>query len=274
MEIIRAVASHHGVSTRRSLILDGVTSRQLDAAVRSGKVLRVRRGCYALPNADPVRIAEVSWGAHATCVTALQRHGIPLLNRDTRMHLTFPSHRSFSGRDSRPPRTVVPHFHQRLPLRTPSIAESVDAAALCLSPIDQLVSSDAALNRGLISLADVRSLSVTGAGRRNWLLRNLDPSCQSPLETLTRVELKRHRTNFKTQVQVHGVGRVDFMVGEKLIVEADGRTYHSNERAFAEDRRRDRAAMLSGYRVLRFTSEDVLHRIDVVIEEIQRALQP
>jgi len=233
----------------------------------------VSRGCYALSDASQVRIAEVAWGGIATCVTALQQLGLPLLSRDSRIHLAFDSHRSFSGRNSKPPRSVVRHFGSALPLRRHLPAEAVDAAGLCLPSAAHLVSVDAALNRGVISMEDVKSFSISGTTRRSWLLKRADPLCQSPLETLTRVELIRNRIPFETQVSLPGIGRVDFLVAGRLVVEVDGRSYHSDERAFAEDRRRDRAAVLAGYRVLRFASSDVFSSAQRVVSEIRCALE-
>lgn len=250
----------------------GITRRQLAEAVHQGRILRVSRGCYALSTASPVRIAEVVWRADATCVTALAQYGVPALTNDSRTHLAFPSHRSFSGRNLRPPRSIVTHFHSGVPHRPHSVTEAIDTAGLCLAPVEHLVSVDAALNRGLITTADVRSFAVCGVVRRDWLLRMADPRCQSPLETLTRVELARMRIPFCTQVVLAGIGRVDFLVRGRLIVEVDGRAYHSDERAFVEDRRRDRAAVIAGYRVLRFPAQDVLHDIESVIGHIRQAL--
>ena len=62
-------------------------------------------------------------------------------------------------------------------------------------------------------------------------------------------------------MQVHpvlpGIGEVDLLVGGRLIIETDGRRYHLGE-AFENDRRRDRAATISGYRVLRLTYRQVV----------------
>jgi hypothetical protein len=55
-----------------------------------------------------------------------------------------------------------------------------------------------------------------------------------------------------------GVGRVDFAYRHhRLLVEVDGRRWHSRDRAFDQDRRRDQEAVMSGWRVLRFTWRQV-----------------
>lgn len=49
-------------------------------------------------------------------------------------------------------------------------------------------------------------------------------------------------------------GRVDFAIPEwRLVIECDGRRWHSREQDFERDRARDNAAVAAGWRVLRFT---------------------
>ncbi len=52
--------------------------------------------------------------------------------------------------------------------------------------------------------------------------------------------------------------RVDLMIGERLIVEVDGREHHSDPVAFERDRVRDARLSALGYRVLRFSCNQVM----------------
>ncbi|MFP3786321.1 hypothetical protein, partial [Burkholderia sp. SIMBA_024] len=54
--------------------------------------------------------------------------------------------------------------------------------------------------------------------------------------------LHRIGISVRTQVSIRDVGEVDFVVGERLIVEADGRENHERERERAKDLRRDAIA--------------------------------
>lgn len=68
-------------------------------------------------------------------------------------------------------------------------------------------------------------------------------------------------------------GRVDFVYrAERIIVEADSRRWHTRERDFAVDRRRDREAQLAGWDVYRFTWDDLRTDPDDVVATIRRAL--
>ncbi len=68
-----------------------------------------------------------------------------------------------------------------------------------------------------------------------------------------------------------GAGRVDFLFPQwNLIVEVDGRKWHTREQAFETDRARDNAAAAAGWKVLRFTYRMVVDRPEECIETIRR----
>lgn len=60
--------------------------------------------------------------------------------------------------------------------------------------------------------------------------------------------------------------------GHRLAIEWDSIRYHTQEDAFQRDRTRDREAILHGWRVLRFTWEDVTKRSDEVVATVRGAL--
>lgn len=67
-------------------------------------------------------------------------------------------------------------------------------------------------------------------------------------------------------------GRVDFAYpGIRLIIELDGRKWHSTLDAFEEDRLRDNLAQLAGWRVLRITYRMLREQPDLVHSMIQQA---
>jgi very-short-patch-repair endonuclease len=49
------------------------------------------------------------------------------------------------------------------------------------------------------------------------------------------------------------------MIGDRLVVEIDGREHHSSREQFEVDRRRDAALSARGYRSLRFSYRQVMH---------------
>jgi hypothetical protein len=60
--------------------------------------------------------------------------------------------------------------------------------------------------------------------------------------------------------------------GARLLVEVDGWDTHGTREAFQDDRQRDAMMVAMGWRVLRFTWDDVLKRPDYVLTIIRRAL--
>lgn len=154
-----------------------------------------------------------------------------------------------------------------------ALAQAIDSASLCVGPIDQLVMVDAALNRRALRLDDLDDFSVTAAGTVAWLRAHADASAESPIETIARLSLRRTRLRFVPQAEISGVGRVDFLVEETVVVEMDGRAHHSDPGAFARDRERDRAAAALGLTVLRFTYDDAMHRADHIGADVLAALR-
>jgi hypothetical protein len=68
-------------------------------------------------------------------------------------------------------------------------------------------------------------------------------------------------------------GRVDFAYPKvRLIIELDGRAWHSTFEAFESDRMRDNLAQLAGWRVLRVTYRMLKDQPTVVRDMIRRAL--
>lgn len=80
------------------------------------------------------------------------------------------------------------------------------------------------------------------------------------------------RIGFRQQVDIPGVGRVDFLLGIRLVVEVDGAEFHTSRPSFEEDRRRDAVLSALGYRVLRFSYVQVERNWDQVAASILAAL--
>ena len=69
-------------------------------------------------------------------------------------------------------------------------------------------------------------------------------------------------------------GAVDFaFVADRVIVEVDGRRWHSRDQDFENDRERDNAAQVAGWTVLRFTWDQVVNRPGYVLATVRAALR-
>ncbi len=232
-------------------------------AVDAGSLVRLRRGWYCVPDADPLIARAVRVGGSLSCASALVFHGVWMRHVD-RLHLALPNwaHRST-------PVDVVPHWRSDA-----QVAVVVEAPLLaferfvtCGAALDVVIAADSLLNRRQVTSSELESvLAKTVAGRR--ILGRIDGRAESGTETIIRVLLRARRITVRSQVEIAGVGRVDFVVGDRLIIEVDGREWHDQEPQFEKDRARDARLVALGYLVVRFTYNRVMHDIDEVEREI------
>ncbi len=131
---------------------------------------------------------------------------------------------------------------------------------------------DAALNRRALTVDALDDFTVTSAGSIAWLRAHADPLAESPIETIARLSLATLNLKVTPQAELPGIGRVDFLVDNAVIVEMDGRAHHTDYGAFARDRERDRAAAALGFTVLRFTYEDAVTRSETIAADVRAAL--
>lgn len=102
------------------------------------------------------------------------------------------------------------------------------------------------------------------------MLRLADGVCESGTETIF---FDRFRDLApRRQVVIPGVGRVDFLLGERLITEVDGSAHHSGPEQFEADRRRDALLSARGFRVLRFSYRQVTSRWFEVEASVRAAI--
>lgn len=73
-------------------------------------------------------------------------------------------------------------------------------------------------------------------------------------------------------MSVFGVGRVDAVIGERLLIEVDGRDNHDGVRMRHKDLVRDANAAIWGYTTLRFDYSLVVHDWELVEAAILGAL--
>ena len=100
------------------------------------------------------------------------------------------------------------------------------------------------------------------------LLALADGRAQSGLETLARLRLRSRGLKIRVQVTIPPVGRVDLLVGDRLVIELDGDEWHSTREQREEDRRRDSALVARGYLVMRAGYHRVLDDWDAFEREV------
>lgn len=118
---------------------------------------------------------------------------------------------------------------------------------------------DSLLNLRLMSRTQIQDALARCRPPVNRLIERCDRS-ESGTETMVRLRLKRRQVKVRPQVIIAGIGRVDLLVGDRLVIEVDSRAHHCLEDTYQRDRQRDRTLMTMGYLVIRLTYGDVVHR--------------
>lgn len=251
----------------------------LRTAVAVGALQRHAPGFVVIPGTDAHVVRARHFRAHLTCLTAAQALGYPTWSTDQRTHIAVAADRGIRPSAVRPTTDVVVHRKTSitpvtvddLPLVHP--AEVVACALTCLSALDAVTITDAALNRRDTTREEVAELltgrySVTARRR----LAMAEPGCRSPLETRTRLALRSLGLRVEVAPVIEGIGETDLLVEGWLIVESDGYEFHSSNEQFEKDRHRDQRALAAGYVPIRLSAADVAEGDKAIQRTVSRAL--
>lgn len=245
-----------GVATFAQLLATGLTRQQIDRLVSVGRLHRVRRGWYALPSADPDVLRAVRVGGALTCLSALGQHGVwipPGLD----LHVRTSEHHRIAA--------LPPGIRRcRSGRAAPALAVDPLPVALvpamgCLDDEGVVVVLDSIRNLRLLSLQELVRLPNGQPERIRRLVSLTVPNSQSGTESMVRYRLWQHRVRAQPQVVIPGVGRVDLLVGDRLVLEMDSHEHHTGPTNYTRDRERDRALVRLGYLVVRLTYHQVVY---------------
>ena len=265
MDAVRAVVLAGGIARWSDLRCAGVSVRDVQNAVREGRV-RHSGTRYVLPGGPPGLAAAARHASALGCVSALDHRGFPLLVPPSVPHLASSRHRE--------DRRVV--WHRGPPCDSVAVGPERALAEMgtCRPRVEVLVALEAATRSGLVEPEDVLACarSRNRAGLQ-WALDHVDPRAESVIESALRGHLLLAGiTGVRLQVELDGIGRVDLLIDDWLVVEADGYENHSNRTAYRNDRRRGVAGVFGGWVTLRFSYEDITLHADRVVATVQAVL--
>ena len=257
--------------TSGELRATGLSRRQIDDLVRAGSLVRVRKGRYVRADAPPALIRAARLGGRLDCISLLSAMGVFVLRSD-RLHLQIDV-----GASRLPPSPAGVKRHWRITCaaRTSLCADLVEAlaqACRCQEPRAAIATLDSAWHLGLIDEQGIADVFARLPRRYRSLRPLLDSRSESGTETLLRLILRTFAHSIELQVQIDGVGRVDFLVDGWLIIECDSEAHHSGWAAQRRDRRRDLAAAALGYMTIRPLAEDILFHRDQVAQSLRAVL--
>lgn len=293
---VRDLASRQaGTVTRHQALALGMTARMVDTRLRAGIWDRLESGVYAVfPVPDSIRplaVAVAKLPAVVSHESAGELHGlasvphgrvvVTVRHRSTNRCLGVVVHEStdlaveYVERVSELPvttvaRTIVDLASVMRPRRYRRLVD--DALASQRIDLDELGAVFAALGRR----------GRPGTAMLRELLSEIGPGhipAESELEhrlrdLLTCAEMPPPVAQLPLPWRTPTPGRVDFAYPEhRVIIECDGRRWHTRADAFEIDRRRDNLAQLAGWRVLRFTWGDVVDRPGDVLDAVTGVLR-
>lgn len=247
-----------GILRTTTLHNRGFTQYILREALRSGRIVRPQRGWVALPNADPHLLFAARHGVVLSCITQAARLGLWVLNKDM-IHVCG----SLTSRSTTAAECVVHWRKPLIPRRPDQLADGIEnvlnVVAACQSHDSALAIWDSALQKGLIDYQSLASLPLPGRARS--LLEESTPYSDSGIETLFRTRLRWLRVPIRTQVWLFG-HRVDFLIGERLVVQIDGKQHAGAQRV--SDMEHDAELMRRGYHVIRVGYAQIVHEWEKV----------
>ena len=143
---------------------------------------------------------------------------------------------------------------------------------LTMRPEWALAVLDSALHERHLHPVDLAVLAALLPPRLRSIVDAADGRAESGLESIVRHLLRLAGLRVEILVGVRGAGTVDLVVEGRLIVECDGKRWHTREQAFENDRRRDLVTTTARYRTVRLTWFRVLFRWDEVEAAVFAAL--
>jgi hypothetical protein len=288
--IVAFAQSRHGVVTTAELAAFGLGRAAVARRAREGRLFRVHRGVYAVgrPDLSPPgrRLAAVlACGSPAVLShrSAAVQHGL-LADGGTRIDVTRPAP---AGR----PQSGI-RVHSSTTLIAPDIAtvDGIPCTSVARTLVDVGDREPARLVERAVDQAEVmgafdlvaisEALERAGPRRGRGVLKAILAELGQPTLTdreLEELMLELMRTAGLHQPEVNawitGDGwayKADFLWRtERLVVETDGRAFHSSPRAFEHDRLRDQRLILAGYTVVRFTWRQLVREP----ERVQRVVR-
>lgn len=284
-----------GVTTYHALRSSGHSRRDIERALAAGAVARLRRGVYATEGACKQVCDAARHGGALTCCSGARHHGLWVLDEDVGIpHVwlhagghwhTHPGcrcvgHWQDDGGARGPGRSVRRGDGQ--PLWHPHACNAFGVADVphillhllhCTGLESFFVTLESALHAGKITRAEKVWLHRRVSAPAQEAIAFARHDAESGLESLVRWRLRGTGLRVRTQVNIMAVGRVDFLIGDRLIVEVDGRLNHDGTADRHKDRMRDANAAAWGYITLRFDYAQVVHDWPLVLEAIRAQVE-
>lgn len=286
-QLARIAREHDGVVTRLHAAARHVSPQILRAAVRDRTLHRVRPGLFVTPErwaAASTRSAQFLLTVRGVLLghpdwiashhAALALHGLPLHDVDLGVVDVVAPVRASKIRPGLHVHVATPEQLSAASDRPVRVVSAADACVLTAAASGfeaGVVALDAARHRHLVTPDGLTAAAALpgaryGIGTVRHAIEASDGRCESPGETLTRLVLIAAGLAVRSQVDIEDadgfVGRVDLLVGERVVVEFDGAVKYDGldgKRELMREKRREERLRDAGYRVVRVTWADLSH---------------
>jgi very-short-patch-repair endonuclease len=241
-------------------------SRQIMAdAVAQGLLRRVRRSWLVGPAADELLVRAVAAGGRLSCVSAAARRGLWVPTHSA-LHIAVKPTASRVPREG-----IVAHWSiGPAPVGRYAVEDHLLNALLlsaeCLHRDLALTVWESAVRRGLVQ-TDVLARVDWRSLRARAVAEACSALSDSGLESIFFARVLTLGVSIRQQVWIDG-HPVDFLIGERLVVQLDGFEHHSSPAARRRDTDADARLVLLGYTVLRFDYQQVMfewERVEAVL---------
>ncbi|WP_448005686.1 endonuclease domain-containing protein [Agromyces bauzanensis] len=258
-----------GIAHSHDAIEAGFTRHAIQGAIASGAISRIRRSWLATTSAPPKLRHAASVGGRLACVSAAEHHGLWTV-ADHRLHLCVrPNASRFDAGDALVHWSAGPVAPHRYELVEPIVNALVHMADC--RPLEQsLATWESAVRRG-----DTPLLALGRLPLRSPVARLLAEVCgelsDSGIETLPVHRLARIGIRVRQQVRIDG-HRVDGLIGDRLVYQVDGYSFHSTPEQRRKDLEQDRRLVLLGYTVFRYDYVQIMFEWPTVEAELRAAI--
>ncbi|WP_112248607.1 DUF559 domain-containing protein [Kribbella monticola] len=255
-----------------------VSAHEIRKALAEGSIQRVAKGVYALPKAPSALTAARSHGGVVSYLSAAEYWGMDVVTRPSLPHVTL-APKKVRRRTGRP---CVMHWAEVAV--DGEVTTPIQTVLDCLRSLplaEGLAVADSALHQRLVDHDDLLAAAGKRRGPHRRRLKELvllaDGRSESVLESALRaILIEAGIDGFVPQWVVRDAsfsGRLDLgHPGLRIALEADGFEHHGTRQALVKDCRRHVALSVRGWRLLRFSWEDIMYDPEWVVEAVTKAM--
>ncbi|MFB8187751.1 DUF559 domain-containing protein [Microbacterium sp. NPDC055988] len=241
---------------------------------RDGHLIHLRRGVYASSDACQDVLDAAAHGGVIGCESAARHLGLWVLDSPQLHVWMYGDRHQYAHGDE--PCSCIAHWDDAphaSAFALPSVPRVLWQIFRCRGGERFFVALESARRQGLIDASGLRWLRQALGRKGRDLVAFSRTDSDSGLESLLRLRLRAYGWNVRTQVWIVGTGRVDLLIGDWLIVEADGRANHDPRSLRHKDLVRDANAAAWGHATLRFDYAMIVHDWDLVERAIVETLR-